>query len=94
MVKFVVCAAWIFLACGPLFADVLYGSCKYKDGSKADGTVTISTRWNSKKAFPKNGDYRLDFAGTVGKTITVYVNGTKYTTIEVKGETRLDITVP
>lgn len=76
-----------------VMADALYGTCKYKDGSKADGTVTVSTSWNSKKAFPKNGQYRLDFGGTVGKTITVYVNGDRYTTIEVRGETRLDITV-
>ncbi|MBC8291158.1 MAG: hypothetical protein H8E37_12665 [Planctomycetes bacterium] len=74
-------------------ADTLYGTCKYKDGSKADGTVKISTSWNGKKAFPKKGEYELDFGGKVGKKITIYVNGSKYTTITVKGRTKLDITV-
>lgn len=75
-------------------ADSLVGTCKYKDGSKADGTVTVSTSWNSKKAYPKKGDYELDFGAKIGKKVTVYVNGKKYTEIEVKGRTRLDITMP
>lgn len=86
--------AIVFLfAANATFADSLHGSCKRKDGSKVDGTVTISTSWNNKKAYPKNGLYRLDFGGDVGKEITVYVNGDRYTVIKVKGDTRLDIVV-
>ena len=74
-----------------LLADSLYGTCVRKDGSKVDGTVKISTDWNDEKAYPKNGQYRLDFGGKVGKKVTVYVNGSKYTTITVKGDTELNI---
>ena len=81
----------LWLGAGSVFADTLYGTCKRKDGSKVDGTVTISTSWNGKKAYPKDGCYRLDFGGKVGKTITVYVNGSKYGTVEVKGDTELNI---
>ena len=74
-------------------ADTLQGTCTRKDGSKVDGTVTISTSWNSEKAYPKNGKYKLDFKGKVGKEITVYVNGEKYTTVKVSGDTQLNIVV-
>lgn len=74
-----------------VLADSLYGTCVRKDGSKVDGTVKISTDWNGEKAYPKKGEYRLDFGGKVGKKVIVYVDGAKYTTITVKGDTRLDI---
>ena len=76
------------------FADSIYGTAKYKDGSKVDGTATISTSWNGKKAFPKRGEYELDFGGKVGQKITVYVNGSRFAQITVTGRTRLNIVVP
>lgn len=75
-------------------ADSVYGTCRYNDGSKVDGTVTIATSWNSQKAFPKAGKYEINFGRTVGKKITIYVNGNKYTTIYVNGRTELNIKVP
>ena len=48
----------------------------------------------SKKGFPKRGEYELDFGGRVGKKITVYVNGSRYASVTVKGRTRLNIIVP
>ena len=88
-----VLALVVWLAGSSAYADTLHGTCKRKDGSKVDGTVKISTSWNGKKAYPKDGSYRLDFGGKVGKTITVYVNGSKYGTVEVKGDTELNIVV-
>lgn len=76
------------------YCDSLFGTCVRKDGSKVDGTVRISTSWNSKKGISSNGRYRLDFGGKVGKTITVYVEGSRYTTIKVDGDTELNIVVP
>ncbi|HUY88270.1 MAG TPA: hypothetical protein VMV10_06025 [Pirellulales bacterium] len=78
---------------GDARADTLYGTCRRRDGLKVDGTVTISTSWNGKKAYPKQGQYRLDFGGKVGKIVTVYVNGSKYATVDVNDDTRLDIRV-
>jgi hypothetical protein len=75
-------------------ADALFGKCTHKDGSKAGNSNTISTSWNSKKAYPKNGNYTLDFGGKVDKTITVYCNGTKVGTVYVSGSTRFNIIVP
>lgn len=85
----VVLGMWVFTS--DVLADSLYGTCVRKDGSKVDGTVKIATDWNGEKAYPKNGEYRLDFGGKVGKKVIVYVNGSKYTTITVKGDTRLNI---
>ena len=91
-----VCLA-IILTClfvSAAFADSIYGTCKRKDGSKVNGTAKITTSWNKKYAVPKNGKYRLDFGGTVGKKITIYVDGNSYTTIFVKRNTELNIIVP
>lgn len=88
----VLCTA--VLACSATYADSLYGKCTHKDGSKAGKSNHISTSWNSKRAYPENGTYKLDFGGKVGKRITVYCNGTKVGTVYVSGSTRLDIRVP
>jgi len=80
--------------CSMSVADSLYGSIKYKDGSKADGTAGVSTSWNGKKGYAKNGEYELDFGGKVESRITVYVKGTKVGTVFVSGRTRFDIIVP
>jgi len=75
-------------------ADSIYGKCTHKDGSKAGNSNKISTSWNSKVAYPNNGEYKLDFGGKVGKTITVYCNGTKVGTVNVSGSKRYDVVVP
>ncbi|MEZ6058050.1 MAG: hypothetical protein R3C01_15225 [Planctomycetaceae bacterium] len=80
--------------CSPAFADKLFGKIVYKDGSKAGGEVGVSTSWNSKKAYPKNGSYELDFGETVGREINIFVKGTKVGSVTVKGSTRFDITIP
>jgi len=69
----------IFLAASsPCFADGIRGTATRTDGSKVDGTVTISTSWNGQKAFPKRGVYELDLGSAAGgQKITVYVNGYK-----------------
>jgi len=83
----------LFINASFALADTLYGICVRGDGSKVNGSVKISTSWNSKVAFPRNGKYELDFDGSVAKTITVYVDGAKYATIYVNNNTRLDIVV-
>ncbi len=83
------------LTASAVLADSLYGTIRYKDGSKDKGVSAITTSWNSERGKNDgNGNYKLDFKGKVGKTITVYVNGKTYTTIKVKGDTRLNITIP
>ena len=63
-------AASSAMACG------VEGTAVNSDGSKINGTGTISTSWNSKKAFPRSGSYRLDLGGSVcGSSITVYLDG-------------------
>jgi len=85
----------ICLTASSVWADSLYGTIKYKDGSKDKGVAAITTSWNNERGRNDgNGNYTLDFKGKVGKRVTVYVNGKTYTTIEVKGDTRLDITIP
>lgn len=75
-----------------VFADTLSGTIHHKDGSKVLKTAAITTSWNSERGtYPANGEYKIDFKGKVGKRITVYVNGDKYTEIEVKGDTTLNI---
>jgi hypothetical protein len=74
-------------------ADSLYGTIKFRDGSKDKGTTSVKTDWNGNKAkLDGRGGYKLDFGGKVGKKVIVYVEGKKYTEIEVKGDVRLDIT--
>jgi len=78
MNKFIVAAA---ISIGLLFSSQAFacgiqGSAKNKDGSKIDGTATISTSWNSEKAFPKNGTYSLELGKSIcGEKITVYIDG-------------------
>jgi len=72
----------------------IYGEARFRDGSKVDGTVTISTSWNNEVAYPYNGWYRLDFGENPQRSITVYVDGDRYSNVYVDGETRLDIQVP
>jgi len=69
----------------------IYGSAVNSDGSKIDGTATVSTSWNSKKAYPRNGKYRLCLGSVPNARITIYLNGQRYAEIYVDGDTRLDI---
>ena len=46
------------------------------DGSKIDGTATVSTSWNGNKAYPRGGHYRLELGSNPKQTITVYVDET------------------
>lgn len=69
----------------------IYGSAVRRDGSKVDGTMTISTSWNSNKAFPRGGQYHLDLGGNPRQRIMVYVDGMNYAEVMVDGDTRLDI---
>lgn len=67
------------------------GSANRKDGSKVNGTMTVSTSWNSNKAYPKNGSYTLDLGSNPKSRVTVYVDGMKYTEIHVDGSARVNI---
>ena len=69
----------------------IYGTAVNSDGSKIDGTCTVSTSWNSQKAYPKNGEYRLCLGSNPNQKITIYVDGNTYATLYVNGNTRLDI---
>ena len=68
------------------YACGIQGAAVNSDGSKIDGTGTISTSWNSKKAYPRNGEYRLDLGSSVcGEKVTVYLDGNQSQTIRVDG---------
>jgi hypothetical protein len=69
----------------------IHGSAHRSDGSKIDGTATVSTSWNSNKAYPRAGHYRLNLGSNPHQTITVYVDGNTYTVVHVDGDTRVDI---
>ena len=69
----------------------IYGTAVNSDGSKIDGSARVSTSWNGKEAFPRNGEYRLCLGSNPGQKITVYIDGQKYAEIYVDGDTRLDI---
>ena len=82
----------VFAWTGSVFADTLSGTIHHKDGSKVKKTAKITNSWNSDHAkYTADGEYKIDFKGKVGKKVTIYVNGDKYTEIEVKGDTKLDI---
>jgi len=71
----------------------IYGSAHRSDGSKIDGTATVSTSWNNNKAYPRNGQYRLDLGANPRQSVTLYVDGRTYTEIHVDGDTRVDIQI-
>jgi hypothetical protein len=81
-----------FLAAGGAAADTIFGHCYNKTGQPCDYKVhRISTSWNSKKAFPADGRYELDFGGSVGTRITVYCDGKNVGDVSVRGFTRFDV---
>lgn len=68
------------------FACGVRGTAVWASGSKIDGTATISTTWNSKKAFPRDGRYELDLGSDVcGQKITVYMDGNDGKEVRVDG---------
>ena len=69
----------------------IYGTARRPDGSKVDGTATVSTSWNSNKAYPHGGHYRLELGSNPRCDVTVYVDGSTYTVVRVDGDTRVDI---
>ena len=92
---FVLSLITLFIASALAYAGdaCIYGTVVWSDGSKSDGTSTISTSWNSKKAYPRNGKYRLCLGSNPKTTITVYVNGMKYTELYVDGDKELNIVI-
>ncbi len=92
---FVLALITLFFASGIAYASdaCIYGTAVYRDGSKSDGEATISTSWNNKKAWAKNGKYRLCLGSNPNKKITVYVNGSKYKELYVNGNTELKIVI-
>lgn len=80
------CIAAVLLLSCPTYACGIKGSVVNSDGSRVDGTSAISTSWNSKKAYPRKGTYRLDLGSSVcGKRITVYLDHNQGKTITVNG---------
>ncbi len=85
------CVAAGLLLTGQAFACGIEGSVVNSDGSKVDGTSTISTSWNSKKAYPRNGYYSLDLGSSVcGSKVTVYLDGNQGKRVTVNGWTRVN----
>lgn len=84
-------AFFLIFSSGLASAACIYGSAVNGDGSKIDGSARVSTSWNSKKAYPRNGKYELCLGSNPGKSITVYVNGSTYANVYVNGDTRLNI---
>ena len=71
----------------------IYGTALRSDGSKIDGTATVSTSWNGNKGYPHGGNYRLDLGSNPRQEITVYVDGSTYSVVHVDGDTRIDIRI-
>jgi len=85
------CVAVGVLLSGQAFACGIQGTAVNSDGSKIDGSGVISTSWNSKKAYPKNGTYSLDLGSSVcGETITVYLDGNQGKRVTVNGWTTVN----
>lgn len=80
------CVVASFLFSVQSFACGIEGTVVHKDGSKVDGTSTISTSWNSKVAYPRKGVYRLDLGSRVcGQKVTVYLDGNNSQRVRVDG---------
>lgn len=94
MRKFILGLAGVTLFAVSSYACGIEGYVTWPDGTKSDGTSTISTSWNSKKAFPKNGYYSLELGSSAcGQTITVYLNGNQGKEVRVSGSTQVNFTI-
>lgn len=70
----------------------IYGNVVYTDGSKPNGGVTITTSWSRERAYPRSGQYRIDFKDDPKRTVTVFVEGKKVKDVIVSGnDVRVDI---
>jgi len=69
----------------------IHGTAHHSDGSKIDGSATVSTSWNGNKAYPRAGHYRLELGGNPRQKVTVYVDGKTYTVIHVDGDTCVNV---
>jgi len=85
--------AVLFTVSIPSFACGIQGTAVNSDGSKIDGSGTVTTSWNSQKAFPRNGTYSLDLGSRVcGEKITVYLSdGGQSQTVRVNGWTTVNL---
>jgi len=87
----IIAAVLLSLASGLAPACGVEGRAVNGDGSAIDGSGRISTSWNSKKAYPRRGEYRLDLGSSVcGEKITVYLDGNQGQRVRVDGWTRVD----
>ncbi len=51
----------------------IYGNVVYTDGSKPNRSIIITTSWSRETAYPRNGQYRIDFKDDPKRTVTVFV---------------------
>lgn len=85
------CAAALLSVPSLASACGIEGRAVNSDGSAINGTGRISTSWNSKKAYPRKGTYRLDLGSSVcGEKITVYLDGNQGQRVRVNGWTRVN----
>ena len=74
------------LACG------IKGTAVNADGSEINGAATVSTTWNSKKAFPGYGKYRLDLGPRIcGERTIVFLDGREIGRFKVDGWTTVNL---
>ncbi|GMV42350.1 MAG: hypothetical protein AMXMBFR64_40660 [Myxococcales bacterium] len=77
------------LACG------IEGKVVWPDGSKSNKTTTVSTSWNSQRAYPSDGWYSMDLGSAAcGAKITVYLDGNQGREVRLpsSGNARVDFT--
>ena len=61
------------------------GTAVNRDGSKIDGTATVTTTWNRNRAYPKNGMFTPDLGGNLKQSVTVYLDGMQAAPVYVDG---------
>ena len=102
MLKLFNASLLILLLSTLVLADSLYGTVTYKNKNKSTEqkntdkkTLIINTSWDYGRTaqIDEKGNYKIDFQTKVGEKVSVFVNGNKYTEIEIKGDTKLDIVV-
>ena len=95
MMKKMSMAAGIALGCllsAQVLACGIKGTAVHPDGSKVNGTSTVSTTWNSKVAFPRDGKYRLELGpNACGERTTVFLDGREVGRFKVDGWTTVNL---
>ena len=75
-----------------VFACGIQGTAVNSDGSKIDGTATVSTTWNSNVAFPREGKYRLELGpNACGERTYVFLDGREVGRFKVDGWTTVNL---